>query len=298
MWKQNEKKLCFRSMKTKPLIAAVGLTTVLLVTLTGETRAAEAAAKGVLLYSRYYNAEGENRYLPDGTYKEVLKNLRDDFEVRVNGKPPTPETLAGVKLLLIANPSDKPVGNHPPPPHVSAADIKTLTGFVEKGGGLIIMGNQENHNLEIDDVNKLLARFGIQFTNLYTDAKRLALPKETPVIGGLSWAYYTGNLVLLDKSHPANPRALVLNDLNQKPIKGTRDQNGCLLAVAEPGKGRVVVVTDSGWITDSALDGRGIGDVAIQEHDNWEILRRLTRWAARLPETHQATSEERSRQKL
>ena len=94
-------------MKTKPLIAAVGLTTVLLVTLTGETRAAEAAAKGVLLYSRYYNAEGENRYLPDGTYKEVLKNLRDDFEVRVNGKPPTPETLAGVKLLLIANPSDK-----------------------------------------------------------------------------------------------------------------------------------------------------------------------------------------------
>src|SRR5437867_12908949 len=155
-------------MKTKYHLLALGLMVGCHTVSTWSGWSAYSPAKPVLLYSRYYNAEGENRYLPDGTYKEVLKNLRDDFEVRVSAKPPTPETLAGVKLLLIANPNDKPVGNHPPPPHVSAADIKTLTGFVEQGGGLIIMGNQENHNLEIDDVNKLLARFGIQFTNLYT----------------------------------------------------------------------------------------------------------------------------------
>jgi hypothetical protein len=146
----------------------------------------------------------------------------------------------------------------------------------------MIMGNQENHNLEIDNVNHLLSRFGIQFTNLYTDAKKLVLPKQTPVIGGLTWAYYTGNLLLLDRSHPAKPRGLVMNDLQQKPAKGARDQAGCLLGTAEPGKGRVVVVTDSGWITDTALDGRGIGDVAIKEQDNWEMIRRLLRWAAGL----------------
>jgi len=247
-----------------------------------EGQSADSGSKPVLLYSRYYNAEGENRYLPDGTYKDVLQRLRSEFEVRVHNKPLTPETLVGVRLLLIANPSDKAVGSGPPPPHVSATDIKTLTGFLEKGGGLIIMGNQENHNLEIDNVNKLLSRFGIQFTNLYTDAKKLMLPKETPVIGGLRWAYYTGNLLLLDPSHPAKPHTLVTNDLNQKPAKGARDQPGCLLAAAEPGKGRVVVVTDSGWITDTALDGRGIGDVAIKDHDNWEMFRRLTRWAAGL----------------
>jgi hypothetical protein len=242
----------------------------------------KAIAKPVVLYSRYYNAEGESRYLSDGTYKDVLQWLRSDFEVRVHNRPLTHEMLADVKLLLIANPSDKAVGGNPPPPHVSAADIKVLVEFVEKGGGLIISGNQENHNLEIDDVNKLLSRFGIQFTNLYTDAKQLVLPKQTPIIGGLRWAYYTGNLLLLDSSHPAKPHALVMNDLNQKPEKGTRDQSGCLLATAEPGKGRVVVITDSGWITDSALDGRGIGDVAIKEQDNREIFRRLTRWAARV----------------
>jgi hypothetical protein len=238
-----------------------------------------ADSKPVLLYSRHFNAQGEGRYLPDGTYKDVLQRLRSDFQVRVHNQPLTRESLADVKLLLIANPSDKAIGTNQAPPHVSAADIKALTEFVERGGGLIISGNQENHNLEINDLNKLLSRFGIQFTNLYTDAKQLVLPKETPVIGGLRWAYYTGNLLLLDASHSAKPRALVMNDLNQKPAKGTRDQAGCLLATAEPGKGRVIVITDSGWITDSALDGRGIGDVAIKEHDNWEIFRRLTRWA-------------------
>ena len=159
-----------------------------------------------------------------------------------------------------------------------------LTDFVQQGGGLIVSGNQENHNLEVDDMNKLLARFGIQATNLYTDAKKLVLSKETPIIGGLRWAYYTGNLLLLDPSHPARPRALVANDLNQKPIGGPRDQAGCLLATAEPGKGRVVVVTDSGWIADFALDEEGVGGIAIKGQDNREIFRRLTRWAAHLPE--------------
>jgi hypothetical protein len=244
--------------------------------------AAQPPSKPVLLYSRYYNAEGENRYLPDGTYKQVIQRLREDFDVRVHNQPLTREALADVRLLLIVNPSDKAVGNNPPPPHVSAADIKAIADFVKNGGGLIVSGNQENHNLEVDDMNKLLAQFGIQATNLYTDAKKLVLPKETPVIGGLRWAYYTGNLLLLDPASSAKPRALVMNDLNQKPPNGTRDQAGCLLATAEPDRGRVAVVTDSGWLADWAFSEEGVGGVAIKGQDNWEIFRRLTRWAAHL----------------
>jgi len=249
--------------------------------------AADAGLKNkpVLLYSRYYNAEGENRYLPDGTYKEVVQRLREDFEVRVHNQPLTHRTLAGVKLLLIANPSDRAVGTNASPPHVSPADIAALTEFVHQGGGLILMENQENHNLEVEDSNKLLVQFGIQATNLYTDAKKLVLPKETPIIGGLRWAYYTGNSLLLEAKHPAKPRALGMNDLSQKPLKGTRDQAGVLLATAEPGKGRVVVVTDSGWIADFAFSEEGVGGVSIKGQDNWEIFRRLARWAAGLPAT-------------
>jgi len=144
------------------------------------------------------------------------------------------------------------------------------------------MGNQENHNLEIEDTNKLLSRFGIQFTNLYTDAKKLIIPEPVPIIGGLRWAYYTGNLLVLEAGHRAKPRPLVTNDLKQKPLKGSRDQEGVLLATAEPGRGRVIVVTDAGWITDAAFNEKGIGDVAIKGQDNWEIFRRLAGWAAHL----------------
>jgi len=271
-------------MKTKYHLLALALMVGCHTASTWSGWSADSPAKPVLLYSRYYNAEGEKRYLPDDTYRQVIQRLRQDFEVRVHSKPPTRETLADVKLLFIVNPSDKAVGNHPPPPHVSVADIKVLTEFVNNGGGLIVSGNQENHNLEVQDMNKLLAQFGIQATNLYTDAKKLVLPKETPIIGGLRWAYYTGNLLVLDPTNPAKPRALVMNDLSQKPPKGTRDEAGCLLATAESGRGRVVVVTDSGWLADWAFNEEGIGGVAIKGQDNWEIFRRLTHWAARLPD--------------
>jgi hypothetical protein len=233
-----------------------------------------------LLYSRYFNAVGESRYLPDGTYKDILTRLDQEFDVRVHSVPLNDQSLADVNVVLIANPSDKAVGTNRPPPHMSPEDIGALTRFVERGGGLIVMGNQENHNLEIDDVNKLLSNFGLQFTNLYTDVKKLTLPRETPVIGGLRWGYYTGNLVLIRSNHPANPRPLILNDLKQKPINGTRDTPGALLALADPGRGHVAVVTDAGWLSNDALSDKGIGGVSVNGQDNWEIFRRLAHWAA------------------
>lgn len=242
--------------------------------------AAAETSKPVFLYSRYFNAKGENRYPPDGQYKDVLERLRKDFDVRVNDLPLNADTLKNVAVVLISNPNDKAAGKNPPPPHVSAADVAELTKYLEAGGGLIVMGNQENHNLEINDFNKLLTVFGMKFESRYTDAKRLVLPKDAPIIGGLSWAYYTGNQIVLDSGNPNHPRAVVTNDLNQKPEAGKkRDEPGVLLAVAKPGKGHVVVVTDAGWITNDALSGKGIGGVAIKAQDNWEIMLRLTKWA-------------------
>ena len=238
------------------------------------------APRPVLLYSRHFNAAGENRYLPDGTYRQILHHLSQEFEVRIHDQPLTRETLQGIKVVLIANPSDRAVGTNPPPHHFKDADITALEIFVSGGGGLIVLGNQENHNLEIEDTNRLLARFGLQFTNVYTDAKQLVLSIRVPLFGGLKWAYYTGNQVQFLPGHPARPQALMSNDLSQKPLAGTRDARGALMGSAEPGRGRVVVVTDAGWLTDDALSGRGIGGIAIKDQDNLEIARRLMHWAA------------------
>jgi len=245
-----------------------------------------AEHKPVFLYSRFFNAPGENRYLPDGNYKEVLELLGKEFEVRVSDKPLNAENLKDVNVVLVANPGEKAVANNPAPRHVDQNDIREITRFVQNGGGFIVMGNQENHNLEIADMNKLLSRWGIQYTNLYTDAKKLVLPQDTPVIGGLRWAYYTGNLLLLDQKNSADPLPLVTNDLRQKPEKGERDQPGVLMASAKPGKGHVLVVTDAGWLCDWAFHDQGVGGVAIKGQDNWEMFRRLALWCAGEKEKH------------
>lgn len=150
--------------------------------------AAAENEKPVLLYSRYFNAKGEKRYLPDGTYKDVLAQLRKHFDVRVNDEPLNAQTLKGVRVVLIANPSDKAAGTNPPPHHVAPEDVVELSRYVRGGGGLIAMGNQENHNLETTAFNTLLSAFGMQFENRYTDVKLLVPPPDAPVIGGLRWA--------------------------------------------------------------------------------------------------------------
>jgi len=260
--------------------SALRLTSLFLLSFLTFANTAVVAGKPVLLYSRYFNAKGESRYLPDGTYKDVLTKLAVTFDVRTSDEPLNTETLNGVSLVLIANPSDKAVGKNPPPRHCTPEDVAALSAFVNSGGGIVVMGNQENHNLEINDFNKLLGAFGMKWVSSYTDAKQLIIPQSAPILGGLRWAYYTGNQVQIEDNHPAHPRCLIANDLNQKPVGGPRDEPGCLLAVAEPGKGHFVAVTDAGWISNDALSGKGIGKVAIKDHDNFEICLRLFKWAA------------------
>ena len=241
------------------------------------------SGKPVLLYSLHYNAPGENRYPPDGNYSEILKQFSEDFTVRVHAEPLNDRTLADVRLVLIANANAEPVPGNPPPNKVSDADIAALTRFVENGGGLIVMQNQEGHNVEYENMNRLLARFGMQTVEQYTDPKMIAIPGDHPFLGGLRWAYVVGNSVTINASHPARPRAIVANDPGQKLLGGTRDAPGILLAGAEPGKGHVLVVTDCGWIINGVFAGEAAAGVVFPDHDNREIARRLTRWAAGLP---------------
>lgn len=268
---------------TPPLLLAAALAFSLLLTACGPKPSAEnASAKPVLLYSYYFNAEGENRYPADGVFSEYMKELETDFEVRVHADPLNEETLSDVKVLLIANPNDKAVEGFPPPHHVNDSDIKTLTAFVNNGGGLITNHNQEKHNLETKNFNRLLKQFGIHTTEDYTEAKAIELSEDTPIIGGLMWAYIIGNSIQIDSDHPASPFAIVTNDVSQEPLKGTWNAEGILLAGAEPGKGRVLVITDSGWVLNAALNGEEAGGVVIENHDNREIARKLARWTAGL----------------
>src|SRR5277367_985957 len=94
--------------------------------------AAESATnKPVMLYTRYFNAPGENRYLPTGNFKDMLAKSRTEFEVRADSDPITSKSLADVNVLVIANPDDKADGTNTPPHHISSTDAKVISRFVE-----------------------------------------------------------------------------------------------------------------------------------------------------------------------
>ena len=73
---------------------------------------------------------------------------------------------------------------------------------------------------------------------------------------------------------------LAKNAVAQIPAADLSVHAGNLLAISEPGAGRVVVITDAGWINNSVFEGKGLGGVVIKDDDNWEIFKRLALWAA------------------
>jgi gluconolactonase len=237
---------------------------------------AVAFGKPTLLYSRYFNAKGETRYLPDKDYSIVLERLSREFEVRVSTEAPTEKSLDNIDTILISNPSAEAVDGNPPPPRFSAEMISMLTTFVSNGGGLILMGNQENHNLEVDSTNQLLSNFGMKFVDDYTDIKAITFPEGDMLLSGLKWGYYSGNAIQLI----ADPLVALNNDAKVPLLKGERNGKGALLAYTIAGKGRVAVVTDAGWITNVVLDDPGIAGIRIEGHHNYEIFRRLVFWSA------------------
>ncbi len=242
-----------------------------------------AEEKPLLVYSRTWNAIGESRYQPDGTYSTILAKLGETFTVKSSSEPLTEAALQGVKLLIVANPSEKAVGSHPAPRHLESADRALLLKWIHAGGGLIIMGNQENHNLEIAKTNLLLAECGMTWENRYTDIKAYDIPAATPVVGGLRWGFYTGNAIVLNAQHPAQPLALVTNDPSQPNIHGPRSVPAVLMATATPGAGRVVSLTDAGFVSNSVLAGQGIRNIVIPGEQNLAIMLRLAHWAAQVP---------------
>ena len=90
-----------------------------------------------------------------------------EFEIAVNdGDPLVPATLSGADVLVIAHPSEPkweatvPSGT----PRFSADEIEAIANYVSAGGGLIVLGETEQEKYG-NNVNELLARFGIEIEN-------------------------------------------------------------------------------------------------------------------------------------
>ena len=189
--------------------------------------------------------------------------------------PLTPAALADTDVLVIAHPSD-PRWEHTVDggsPRLGAAELDAIDDFVRGGGGLIVLAETEQDKYG-NNLNDLLARFGIRVENAtvqdyehHREAPSWVLAELAPdgaspdLLARVSSAcfYRAGTLALanggavLARTHPSAdpPRAP-------------------LAAALDHGDGRVAVLADSDLF----------GDDCIEDLDHADLWLNLVYWAA------------------
>jgi hypothetical protein len=188
------------------------------------------------------------------------------------------DALAATDVLVLAHPSDPKweATTGSGSPRLSAEEIDAIDKFVADGGGLIVLGETEQEKYG-NNLNQLLARFGIQVEN--TTVQDYEHHRQVP-----SWI-----LAELDRPERPTPGADLLARVEAACFyrAGTLQlANGArtlarthasasipsapLAAVVEHGAGRVAVTADSDLF----------GDDCISELDHEDLWLNLVYWAA------------------
>ena len=214
----------------------------------------------------------------DSSLQRAAEALAErDFRIEVNeGGPLSEETLAGADVLVIAHPSEPQweatVGEGSP--RLTDAEIDALAAWVERGGGLIVLGETEQAKYG-NNLNDLLARFGVEIENctvqdyehhreapswIYADLVESDVAGADPLTRVHQACFYrAGTLALANGA-----RAIARTSADAAPPRAP------LAAIVEHGDGRVVVLSDSDLF----------GDDCIGALDHEALWVNLAYWAA------------------
>ncbi|MEO8091852.1 MAG: DUF6421 family protein, partial [bacterium] len=203
-----------------------------------------------------------------------------DFEVVHNATDPLTGQLDEAHVLVIPHPSDPKweATTNGGSPRLSADEVDAIERYVHGGGGLIVLAESEQDKYD-NNVNELLARFGIEVEN--STVQDYAHNHDAP-----SWvlADLSGNDSakgdfgpdLLTRVHEAcfYRAGTIATSNGAAVIARTHDTasvpSAPLLAVTHHGAGRVVVAADSDLF----------GDDCIDDLDHHPLWLNLVYWAA------------------
>ncbi len=214
----------------------------------------------------------------DSSYERAAAALAArDLEVGVHTDGPLDEAaLARVDVLVVAHPSEPrwervvPGGT----PRLSEGELDAIEAFVAGGGGLIVLGETEQHKYG-NNLNELVGRFGMRIANDTVSDYEHCHTAPHWVLAELSGDARDG-VDLLARVHAAcfyRASTLEVGE-GARVLARTRETASTpgapLLAVAEHGLGRVVVAADSDLF----------GDDCLGELDHEELWLNLVHWAA------------------
>ena len=176
---------------------------------------------------------------------------------------PTVENLKSAQYYVIVSP-DIPAKN-PSPHYVQAGDANQVADWVRGGGVLVLMEN-DPPNADIEHLNLIADRFGIHFNSVLSHhvlgdnyaAGEIAVKGGGPIFRD-PHTLYMKDTCTLSLSSPARPIF--------------KDRGDVVIAMSNFGKGTVVAVVDP-WLYNEYTDGRNKPPM----QDNYAAGREFVRW--------------------
>jgi hypothetical protein len=215
----------------------------------------------------------------DASYALAAAMLGEcDFAVEAHAEGAlSAERLGDVDVLVIAHPSDpaweRTTGAGSP--RFSASELEAIEQFVRSGGGLIVLGETENDKYG-NNLNELLAPYRLRLENeTVQDYAHHHLSTPSWVLGELAGGDRGRGGDLLARVGAAcfyRATTIAAPDDATVPVRtgaSATSPGAPMIAAAEHGDGRVVVLADSDLF----------GDDCIRDLDHSELWRNVAYWA-------------------
>jgi unsaturated rhamnogalacturonyl hydrolase len=217
------------------------------------------------------NAAGQSEFFhykwndeSDSGYS-LLGHVFEDHGAVLNTlyQAPTAENLHTAQYYIIASPDN--VSKNPTPHYAQPGDGEQIASWV-RGGGVLVMFENDPDNADIEHFNQIADRFGIHFNPVLSHH----------VIGD---DFAAGQFpVVADDQFFHAPHTLYMKDTCTISVTGpahalVQDRGAIMIATARYGKGTVLAVVDP-WIYNEYTDGRKRPPI----HDNFAAGREMVRW--------------------
>lgn len=177
---------------------------------------------------------------------------------------PTVEKLKGAQFYILVSPDN--TAKNPNPHYMNAEDAEQVAAWV-RGGGVLVMMENDPANADIEHFDLLADKFGLHFNNVLVHH----------VVGD---DFAMGRIDVTQAAPPfTHPHVLYMKDtcslkLSGKAVPLLKDSEGeLLMAWTKYGKGMVFAVTDP-WLYNEYTDGRKLP----AEYDNYAGGVELVRW--------------------
>jgi len=208
----------------------------------------------------------------DSSYAAAARALEArDFAVAAHtGGALTAETLSVADVLVIAHPSDPKWERTVPggSPVFSAAELDAIEAFVERGGGLVLLGEEEQDKYGTN-LPDLAARFGVRFHNTvvsdYDHHHRAPHWVRAELSGGGLLARVDGAVF-----YRATTLETATGTVLARAATTSSAPGAALAVLVEHGRGRVAVLADSDLF----------GDDCLPELGHAQLWQNLVYWAA------------------